>query len=69
MRDGLLIVFHAITCVQFAFAVYYDYMHAILPPSLAKANDFGGKFKFLTFWDAVSIGNTITISFFVIEPC
>ncbi|XP_076232447.1 androgen-induced gene 1 protein isoform X3 [Calliopsis andreniformis] len=54
MRDGLLIVFHVISCVQFAFSVYYDYVYVVVPPSPTKIhNDFGGKFKFLTFWDAI----------------
>ncbi|CAD1471835.1 unnamed protein product [Heterotrigona itama] len=54
MRDGLLIGFHVISCVQFAFSVYYDYMYTIVPPNVLKVhNGYGGKFKFLTFWDAI----------------
>ncbi|XP_017877508.1 androgen-induced gene 1 protein-like isoform X2 [Ceratina calcarata] len=54
MRDGLLFGFHVISCVQFAFSVYYDYMYTIVPPNILKThNTFGGKFKFLTFWDAI----------------
>ena len=56
MRDSLLIGFHVISCVQFAFSVYYDYTYVIVPPTLSRMhNSYGGKFKFLTFWDAVSI--------------
>ncbi|XP_003485331.1 androgen-induced gene 1 protein isoform X1 [Bombus impatiens] len=54
MQEGLLIGFHMISCVQFAFSVYYDYMYTIVPPNLLKMhNSYGGKFKFLTFWDAI----------------
>lgn len=56
MQDGLLIGFHVISCVQFAFSVYYDYTYIIIPPNVLKVhNGYGGKFKFLTFWDAVSM--------------
>lgn len=56
MRDNLLFGFHVISCMQFAFAVYYDYMYIAIPPNLIRMHiNFGGKFKFLTFWDAVSI--------------
>ncbi|XP_076675291.1 androgen-induced gene 1 protein isoform X2 [Andrena cerasifolii] len=54
MRDSLLIGFHVISCVQFAFSVYYDYTYVIVPPTLSRMhNSYGGKFKFLTFWDAI----------------
>ncbi|XP_020724160.2 androgen-induced gene 1 protein isoform X2 [Bombus terrestris] len=54
MQEGLLIGFHMIFCVQFAFSVYYDYMYTVIPPNLLKMhNSYGGKFKFLTFWDAI----------------
>ncbi|KAG7209537.1 hypothetical protein KM043_015617 [Ampulex compressa] len=54
MREGLLIGFHAIACLQFAFSVYYDHTYTIVPREVTKLHDvFGGKFKFLTFWDAI----------------
>ena len=56
MRESLLIGFHAIACLQFAIAVYYDYTYVVIPKEVARMHGaFGGKFKFLTFWDAVSI--------------
>lgn len=56
MRDGLLFVFHVISCAQFSFAVYYDYMYVVVPRRATEMfSGYGGKFKFLTFWDAVSI--------------
>lgn len=61
MRQGLAIGFHAVTFLQFAFAVYYDYTYTIVPHNVAKVHSaFGGKFKFLTFWDAVSINRRWT---------
>lgn len=56
MREGLAIGFHAVTCLQYAFAVYYDHTYTIVPHNVTSMhNAYGGKFKFLTFWDAVSI--------------
>lgn len=56
MREGLAIGFHAVTFLQFAFAVFYDYTYTIVPDNVTRVHRaFGGKFKFLTFWDAVSI--------------
>lgn len=50
-------VFHLITAVQFCFAVYYDYAFVHVPSSALKSNrtTFGGKFKFLTFFDGVNM--------------
>ncbi|EFN65173.1 hypothetical protein EAG_05722 [Camponotus floridanus] len=54
MREGLAIGFHAVTFLQFAFAVFYDYTYTIVPYNVTRVHRaFGGKFKFLTFWDAV----------------
>jgi len=56
MREGLAIGFHAVTFLQYAFAVFYDYTYTIVPHNVRSVhNAYGGKFKFLTFWDAVSI--------------
>ncbi|XP_011155289.2 androgen-induced gene 1 protein isoform X2 [Harpegnathos saltator] len=54
MQQGLVIGFHVITFLQYAFAVYYDYTFTIVPQNVTKVHGaFGGKFKFLTFWDAI----------------
>lgn len=54
MREFWLIGFHAIACAQFAFSVYYDFMYTVVPHNVVKTHSaFGGKFKFLTFWDAI----------------
>ncbi|XP_029176526.1 androgen-induced gene 1 protein-like isoform X1 [Nylanderia fulva] len=54
MREGLAIGFHAVTFLQFAFAVFYDYTYTIVPYNVTRVHSaFGGKFKFLTFWDAI----------------
>ncbi|XP_034947785.1 androgen-induced gene 1 protein-like isoform X3 [Chelonus insularis] len=54
MREALLIGFHVIACVQFAFSVYYDFTFTVVPNGILKIHGaFGGKFKFLTFWDAI----------------
>ncbi|XP_046753503.1 androgen-induced gene 1 protein-like isoform X2 [Diprion similis] len=53
-RDTLLTGMHAIAFAQFAFAVYYDYTYTAIPRHIARMHSaFGGKFKFLTFWNAI----------------
>ncbi|XP_008208004.1 androgen-induced gene 1 protein isoform X2 [Nasonia vitripennis] len=55
MGENLLIVFHAAAFVQFAFSVYYDLFHTHVPIEVGRVhNAYGGKFKFLTFWDAIA---------------
>lgn len=62
MRDKFLTVLHAALFVQFAFAVYYDFMFTQVPVSAGKVHSaYGGKFKFLTFWDAVRISGFLSI--------
>lgn len=63
MREGLAIGFHAVTFLQYAFAVFYDYTYTIVPHNVTSVhNVYGGKFKFLTFWDAVSIDVSKVVS-------
>ncbi|KAK0172150.1 hypothetical protein PV328_005502 [Microctonus aethiopoides] len=55
IREALLIGFHTIACVQFAFSVYYDYTYTIVPRAVGSIHGaYGGKFKFLTFWNAIA---------------
>ncbi|XP_014205057.1 androgen-induced gene 1 protein-like [Copidosoma floridanum] len=55
MREKLLVVFHAAAFAQFFFAVYYDYTYTRVPVQIGKVhNAYGGKFKFLTFWNAIA---------------
>ncbi|XP_047368723.1 androgen-induced gene 1 protein-like isoform X4 [Vespa velutina] len=54
MRESILIGFHVIACLQFAYSVYYDYTYTVVPQNIMKVHSaFGGRFKFLTFWDAI----------------
>ncbi|XP_043274500.1 androgen-induced gene 1 protein-like isoform X2 [Venturia canescens] len=54
MRKSLLLVIHAVTFVTFSFAVYYDFYYTVVPGDVTKMHKaYGGKFKFLTFWDAI----------------
>ncbi|XP_075219012.1 androgen-induced gene 1 protein-like [Lycorma delicatula] len=47
-------VIHILGALQFTFGCYYDWYHVIVPKSVAPImSAYGGKFKFLTFWDAV----------------
>uniref|UniRef100_A0A336LG15 CSON004922 protein n=1 Tax=Culicoides sonorensis TaxID=179676 RepID=A0A336LG15_CULSO len=55
---SLVILFHLIGAVQFWYSVYYDYNFVHIPEELREesrrmSNPFGGKFKYLTFIDAI----------------
>lgn len=53
---ALVKFFHLIAAIQFCFAIYYDYSFVHAPPNVLRTNrsPYGGKFKFLTFINAVS---------------
>lgn len=51
---ALRILVHLTAAVQFSYAIYYDYTYVHFPNSANNMhNPFGGKFKYLTFLDAV----------------
>lgn len=53
-NTGLVTFIHLVAAVQFGFAVYYDFVHVHMPPHMQRlGGNFGGKFKYLTFLDAV----------------
>lgn len=54
---ALVKLFHFIAVVQYCYAVYYDYNFVNVPAKAIKTNrsKFGGKFKYLTFLDAVRL--------------
>ncbi|XP_037911957.1 androgen-induced gene 1 protein-like isoform X1 [Hermetia illucens] len=57
------IIIHFIAAVTFWFALYYDYNHVRIPEQIHRmGNNFGGKFKFLTFLDAIIQAVYFTIS-------
>lgn len=47
---------HFIAIIQYSYAIYYDVVYVNVPGSALKSNrtKYGGKFKYLTFLDAVS---------------
>ncbi|XP_008551341.1 androgen-induced gene 1 protein [Microplitis demolitor] len=54
MLGALLLGFHVVSFAQFAFSVYYDFNFTIVPKDVIRNfSAYGGKFKFLTFWDAI----------------
>lgn len=56
MKENVLSLFHAAAFLAFGFAVYYDLVYTHIPIEIGRAhNAYAGKFKFLTFWDAVGI--------------
>lgn len=55
--NTLRILVHLMAAVQFSYAIYYDYTYVHFPASDKNMhNPFGGKFKYLTFLDAVCTG-------------
>lgn len=47
---------HLIGCLQFSYSVYYDWNYVVIPISVSPmGSGYGGKLKFLTFWNAVSL--------------
>jgi hypothetical protein len=56
---ALVKLFHFLAAVQFCYAVYYDFNYVNVPGDVLASNrtKFGGKFKFLTFLDAVKFFN------------
>jgi hypothetical protein len=47
---------HAVAALMFGYSVYYDWYFVHIPKELSPASSgFGGKFKYLTFWDAVRL--------------
>ena len=54
---ALIQVFHFIAVVQFGYAIFYDFVFVNVPgDALAiKKTNYGGKFKFLTFINAVKL--------------
>lgn len=48
---------HVVGAVVFAYSVYFNYVHVNIPTDVNPIDDaFGGKFKYLTFLDGVSVG-------------
>lgn len=55
---ALIKLFHFIAVVQYVYAIYYDVKYVHFPATVnpeIKRTSFGGKFKYLTFLDAVSL--------------
>jgi hypothetical protein len=54
---ALVKLIHFIAVVQYLYAIYYDFVHVNAPATAfkSKKTKYGGKFKYLTFLDAVSL--------------
>lgn len=54
----LVKLFHIIAFIQYVFSIYYDLMyvhpHIQTASHKFKRTPYGGKFKYLTFWNIVS---------------
>lgn len=50
------VLIHVVGCLQFSYSVYYDWNYVVIPLSASTmGSGYGGKLKFLTYWDAVSL--------------
>ncbi|XP_013110928.1 androgen-induced gene 1 protein isoform X1 [Stomoxys calcitrans] len=59
---ALRVLVHLTAAVQFWYAIYYDYKFVHFPDSENRPSPFGGKFRFLTFLDAIIQALYYTIS-------
>lgn len=62
---ALRTLLHLTAAVQFTYGIYYDYKYVEFPTqtnpnSKLIYHPFGGKFKYLTFLDAVSVQKILT---------
>lgn len=51
----LNVLVHLIGALQFSYSVYYDWSYVHIPREMPNGSRFGGKFVFLTFWNAVRL--------------
>lgn len=57
---ALRTLMHFILVVQFSYGIYYDFTYVHFPPEMKRpGGEFGGKLKYLTVWDAVSIADMV----------
>ncbi|XP_046672910.1 androgen-induced gene 1 protein-like isoform X2 [Homalodisca vitripennis] len=70
---AVITIFHIVAAIQFAYSVYYDFTFVVVPKDVSPImSAFGGKFKFLTFWNAIMQSLYFTmcciIDIFVTDP-
>lgn len=53
--SGALKAIHLIAVIHFGFALYYDSTYVHFPSTKGTPNEFGGKLKYLTILNVVSI--------------
>ncbi|XP_023942762.2 androgen-induced gene 1 protein [Bicyclus anynana] len=47
------VLFHLLGAIQFAYGCYYDYTYVQIPSTSTTVTKFGGKFKYLTYLNAM----------------
>jgi hypothetical protein len=56
LYNVIRVLIHLVGCLQISYSVYYDWNYVVIPPSASRmGSGYGGKLKFLTNWDAVSL--------------
>lgn len=61
VSSGILKTIHLIAVVHFVFALYYDSTYVHFPSTKGTPNEFGGKLKYLTVVNVVSIIKIIKV--------
>ena len=62
---ALIKFFHFIAIIQFGYAIFYDFVYVNVPGDVLKIKktNYGGKFKFLTFINAVKLSSVTKLWF------
>ncbi|XP_046395955.1 androgen-induced gene 1 protein-like [Ischnura elegans] len=54
IKNVLRCLIHTVGVTQFAYALYFDYKHVVIPSEISPLfKVFGGKLKFLTIWNVI----------------
>ncbi|XP_063829533.1 androgen-induced gene 1 protein-like [Ostrinia nubilalis] len=56
-------IFHLVGALHFFYGCYYDYTYVRIPSTSSTVTSFGGKFKYLTFLDAMLQTIYFTVAF------
>lgn len=58
---SLKLIFHLVAAVHFFYGCYYDFVYVKFPVTKTSPTPFGGKFKYLTYLDAVRYMTTLFV--------
>ncbi|CAH2215953.1 jg18168, partial [Pararge aegeria aegeria] len=58
----LRVLFHLLGAIQFSYGCYYDYTYVQIPSTSTTVTTFGGKFKYLTYLNAMLLTVYFTVA-------